>query len=267
MRWTKNTALTELHALAREVDALKLRTRGAGEYREWFFRAIMLLDEVFGRNSREYRAFVDLLASGHEDEFELPDPVRSRSVVRGTQQLLEAMEAPVFQDKLESARAVLRVASRRLAAREVDEVYDGRDTPPEASAFLRIIKLSQEKLRPLIRARPSTEREVQDAYEQLLTVADVPFSREAETFPFSSKGHRPDFTVPRLSLAIELKLVGREGREREVVGEIAEDIIPYQKRYSNIIFVVYDLGFIREVERFTTDFEDNENVFVLVVKH
>ena len=33
------------------------------------------------------------------------------------------------------------------------------------------------------------------------------------------------------------------------------------------MFIVYDLGFIRDIYRFSEDFEDNEEVIIRVVKH
>ncbi len=44
------------------------------------------------------------------------------------------------------------------------------------------------------------------------------------------------------------------------------DILAYQTKYANILFVVYDCGQIRDVERFIGSFESHPNVVVKVVK-
>ena len=67
-------------------------------------------------------------------------------------------------------------------------------------------------------------------------------------------------------MAIEVKLCNREGREKEIIGEINDDILAYKTKYGNVLFIVYDLGFIRDVDRFVSSFEDQEGVVVNVVK-
>jgi hypothetical protein len=52
-----------------------------------------------------------------------------------------------------------------------------------------------------------------------------------------------------------------------VIGEINDDILAYSTKYGNILFVVYDCGFIRDVERFSGHFEASKGVLVRVVKH
>lgn len=44
-------------------------------------------------------------------------------------------------------------------------------------------------------------------------------------------------------------------------------ILAYKQKYRNMFFVVYDLGFIRDVEKFGSHFEETEGVVVRVVKH
>ena len=45
------------------------------------------------------------------------------------------------------------------------------------------------------------------------------------------------------------------------------DIRPYNKKYKNIIFLVYDLGFILDKDEFVSDFHIISNVQVVIVKH
>lgn len=132
---------------------------------------------------------------------------------------------------------------------------------------MKLINLAEHSLRKIIRTKPECERELQDAFESLLIGADVPYKRETETVEYSSKTYTPDFTVPKINLAIELKLCGKQAREKEIIAEMNDDILAYGTKFGNLLFVVYDLGFVRDVDRFTGAFERNQNVVVLVVKH
>ncbi len=55
-------------------------------------------------------------------------------------------------------------------------------------------------------------------------------------------------------------------RAKEIIDEINADIPPYKTRYENVIFVIYDLGFIRDVTEFKGSIEKNLNIYVSVVK-
>jgi hypothetical protein len=73
--------------------------------------------------------------------------------------------------------------------------------------------------------------------------------------------------VAKLELAIEIKLCNREGREKEIVAEINDDIAAYKTKCGNLIFAVYNLGFIRDGDRFIGSFEEHTGVIVRVIKH
>ncbi len=64
-----------------------------------------------------------------------------------------------------------------------------------------------------------------------------------------------------------MKLCNRPEREKEIIAEINDDILAYSSRFGNLLFVVYDLGFIRDIDRFASTFEQHEGVLVRVVKH
>jgi len=133
--------------------------------------------------------------------------------------------------------------------------------------ILKLINIAERKLRKVIREKPSQEKEVQDAFESLLIGLDVPYSRETERIEYSSKSYVPDFVIDRIDLAIEIKLCARNGREKEVISEINDDILAYQTKRSNLFFIVYDIGYIRDVDRFMSSFEQNDKVIVRIVKH
>ena len=97
--------------------------------------------------------------------------------------------------------------------------------------------------------------------------ADVEFSREKEHLEYSSKTYIPDFTFSRIGLIVELKLCARDGREADIIAEINDDILAYKTKYGNLIFVVYDLGYIRDTDAFRGSLVEHQQVEVKVVKH
>lgn len=129
-----------------------------------------------------------------------------------------------------------------------------------------IIDLIRANLRPAIYTDPQHEREVQNALETMFRARDHDFRREQETVPYSTKRYIPDFTFDRISLAVEVKLCKDKNREKDMIGEINDDIIGYSGRYDRCVFVIYDLGFIRDEAQFRADIEKNPNVRVLIIK-
>lgn len=128
----------------------------------------------------------------------------------------------------------------------------------------------QARLRSAIFQPPESEREVQAAVEQLLIGRGFQkgqdYDREVGRVKISTKEAVPDFIMLRLSLAIEVKLVKTTSRVREVIDEINADIAAYSKHYTSLIFIVYDLGYVRDEVEFRHDLESQGNVAVLVVK-
>jgi hypothetical protein len=128
----------------------------------------------------------------------------------------------------------------------------------------------QARLRSAIFRPPDLERDVQDAIEQLLIGRGLQkgqdYDREVGRVKISSKEAVPDFIMLRLSLAIEVKLTKSAARVKEVVDEINADIAAYSKRYASILFIVYDLGYIRDEVEFRHDLESQGAIAILVVK-
>lgn len=122
-------------------------------------------------------------------------------------------------------------------------------------------------LRAIVFTTPSTEIEVQNALEALLRGKSLDYRREKVVIPYSSKVFIPDFTIEAVETALEVKLCPHLGKERDIVGQINEDIPAYHTRYRRLIFVVYDLGYIRDEALFKSGIEDIDNVYVLVVKN
>lgn len=265
MKWTKETAIKELEKLVKEIEKLENVRALSSDHVRWHQRVVSFLEDIFGRDSRYFQSFVrftwrregSFLIGGPGDPEGAFDP----------QAALEREHHKAYIRQLDSARGLLLAASDELERKDLKELYKGKDTGPEASLLLKVINLAQHKLRKTIKDQPLNEEKVQDSFESLLIGADIPYSRETDSIEYSSKTYTPDFSIQKADLAIEAKLCSRSGREKEIIAEINDDILAYKTRYGNIIFIVYDLGFIRDIDRFVKNFEDQEGVIVKVVKH
>jgi len=222
------------------------------------------LEEVFGRASRYYLSFA-AIKWGQIPSGTIIDPLEYNGY--SYQVGIDAKSHEFFVRHLETAKGFLLGAANYLKERDLTEVYNAKDTGPEASLILKILHLAEHQLRKVIRTQPEKEGEVQDAFEDLLIGAGIPYGREVDSIEYSSKTYTPDFSLLKIDLAVEIKLCGRNEREKELPEEINDDILAYQTKYQNLLFIVYDLGFIRDVDRFCGSFEQHENVTIRVIKH
>ena len=129
----------------------------------------------------------------------------------------------------------------------------------------------QSRLRSAIFRIPNDERAIQETIEQLLIGRGMQkgqdYDREVGRVKIATKEVVPDFIVLKLSLAIEVKLVKTAERAKKVVDEISADIVSYSRTYRQLLFVIYDLGHIRDEVEFCHDLESAQNVSVIVIKH
>lgn len=265
MKWTKETALRELDQLVGDTAKLEKATAFTADHVRWHQRVVSFLEDVFGGRSRLFLSFValtwrregEILVGGFSDPEGSYDP---EAAVRREHH-------KAYLRHLDTARGLLLAARDQLERKELSDVYEGKDTGSEASLVLKVLNLLESKLRKVVRQAPQKEKDVQDALESLFVGAEVAYSREADSIEYSTKTYTPDFSVSRADLSIEVKLCNREGREKEIIAEINDDILAYKTKFGNIIFVVYDVGLIRDVERFIGNFGDQNGVIVKVVKH
>lgn len=161
----------------------------------------------------------------------------------------------------ESIHANLAILEAWLAVRV--------DLPAEKAESLR--NFFEANLRRAIFDTPTQEREIQNAVEQLLIgrglTKGIDYDREVGRVKVSIKEVIPDFILPKLSFAIEVKLAKTDTKAQAIVDEINADIQAYGRQYSHLLFIVYDLGTIRDVVEFTRDLEAVEGVEAIVVKH
>lgn len=127
------------------------------------------------------------------------------------------------------------------------------------------------KLRTVMFEQPTKEKDVQNAIEMLFVGKGwnkgIDYDRESGKFEFSGKEYIPDFVVKKLDLCIEVKLL-KDNRKSHVIEEINADITAYNKEYKRQLFIVYDLGFIRDEIEFKRDIENSgDEIRVIVVKH
>ena len=129
----------------------------------------------------------------------------------------------------------------------------------------------QSRLRSAIFNIPENEKTVQDTIEQLLIGRGLQkgqdYDREVGRVKISTKEAVPDFILLNLSLAVEVKFVKNAERAKKIVDEISADIASYTTVYRQLLFLVYDLGHIRDEIEFRHDLEKASNVSVVVIKH
>jgi hypothetical protein len=263
--WTKETAIVEFKALVEEIPDLMKRNRFCAEHTRWISKTLRILEQVFGRKSLYYFSIANL--KWYETGSVIVGGPGDPGFIGNPQGTIEKYHHIAYIRDLDSAKGFLMAALDELERSDIESVYEGKDTGPESSGFVKIINLIEYKLRKLIRIQPTKEKEIQDAFENLLLGADIPYGRETESIEYSSKTYIPDFIFKQLDLIVEVKFCNRTDREKEIIAEINDDILAYGTKYGNQIFIVYDNGNIRDVERFCNTFENNEGVLVRVVKH
>lgn len=131
-----------------------------------------------------------------------------------------------------------------------------------------LVKDIEDKLRIIVREIPQKEKEIQDVVENLLKMKEYEFEREKVSIPYSTKYYVPDFTFESPNVAMDIKLCDSPEDEKRIVDEINADIPAYKSKYNNLVFIVYDLGFIRDSLTFAKGTEKNNPfVYVVVIKH
>lgn len=165
------------------------------------------------------------------------------------------------REMFEMARANLQILKAYLASR-VD---------PKEKQVVGIADFLQANLRRASLTRPEREKEVQDTIEQLFVgrgmEKGLDYDREVGRVKVSAKEVIPDFVLPLLDTAIEVKLLKEQGGIGRVIDEINADIQAYSKDYKALVFVVYDLGVLRDEVEFRRDLESADGIKVIVVKH
>jgi hypothetical protein len=134
-----------------------------------------------------------------------------------------------------------------------------------------LIDFLQANLRKGIHVLPEREAEIQNAVETLLVgrgmAKGTEYDRETGRVKTSGKESIPDFVFLSLKLCLEVKLLRSPDRLKAVVDEINADIRAYSTAYERQLYIVYDLGIIRDESEFKRGLENAKGVFVIIVKH
>jgi hypothetical protein len=129
----------------------------------------------------------------------------------------------------------------------------------------------QANLRKALFAVPSGELDVQNSIEALLVgrgmAKGTQYDRETGRVKTSGKESVPDFIFPYLNLCLEVKFSSSTSKLKSIVDEINADIRAFASKYERQLYVIYDLGTIRDEAEFKRDLEAAPGVSVLVVKH
>ena len=263
MNISQEHALETLRKLVDDITQLKGSRAFSEAHTRWLANVLAATEEVFGLRSTIYRSIAEL-PWRRQGSF-IVDPW-----VQGTMDYEEAREQihhRAYLEQLDTAKGLLLAGMDQINRYGIDNVYKGKDTAKESSEIIKLLDLAETKLRKTIREIPQGEKDIQDKFEDLLIASDIKYLREQEKIVYSSKTYQPDFCFPKISTVLEIKFCGKKGREKEIISEINDDIAAYKTKYSNIIFLVYDTGYIRDRDRFKDDIEAEEAVIVTVVKH
>lgn len=253
-------AIKLLEKTAKQIDDLEKKTAFSKEHIKWTSDTLYLLEEILGRESRIFNTFAEFSWQFKGSFFAPGWKMEEEKAKRDHEAYLHDLEA---------SRGLIESGIDLIKRKGIDSVYEGKDTPKEASEILKIVSLIENSLRKAIRNKPTKEKEVQDALEVLFIGAglDKEFTREKERILYSSKTYQPDFVFKRIDTVIDVKFCDSEEREKQIIGEINDYIVAFQTKYSNLIFVVYDVGIIRDSDKFKASFEKQKSVIVKIIKH
>ena len=164
----------------------------------------------------------------------------------------------------------LQIMESVLLGTEMLLSYLEAETEFSNDEFIDLENYIKTRLRSVIFTKPSKEIEIQNAIENLFVGRGwnkgIDYDRETGKVLFSGKEYIPDFIIPKLRLCIEVKLV-REGKKSSIIEQINSDIIGYGKEYERQLYIVYDLGEIRDEVEFKRDIENaGDSVRVVIVK-
>lgn len=264
MTISQEEAVEMLSRLLQEIPKLKGVRAYSAEHTRWLTNAVATTSEIFGQSSTIHASLREL--PWRRTGSFIVDPWR-QGLGGDYNEASKQIHHRAYLQQLDTAKGLLEAGIDQIKTYGIDSVYESKDTPKESSEIIKLLDLSENKLRKTIREKPKCEREIQDKFEDLLVAKDIDYIREQEKIVYSSKTYHPDFSFTRIGVVLEIKFCDKKEREKEIISEINDDILAYKTKYPNIIFVVYDLGFIRDIDRFKEDIESEDAVIVKVIKH
>jgi tetratricopeptide (TPR) repeat protein len=137
----------------------------------------------------------------------------------------------------------------------------------ESNKVYELLQSIEKNLRPSVCGKPESESEISNQLEVILRSQGYSPVREKIHVIYGTKTYIPDFVLPQLHICIEVKFCKKRGDERTIISQINDDIMAYKTAFKFVVFVVYDMGTIRDVLHWRKDFVSNPRVYVVVVKH
>lgn len=68
-------------------------------------------------------------------------------------------------------------------------------------------------------------------------------------------------------MCIEVKLLKEQSKKSKIIEEINAHIKAYLKEYESVLFVVYDVGIIRDEIEFSRDIENHDGIKIIILQH
>lgn len=262
----KAEILKNLKSLIDDIESLREKSSFSSEHTKWVTLTLDFLEKIFGSDSRYYITLANY-SWRKEGKYIIGGPY-DREGSFNPRKAIERQDHKAYLEQVDSAKGLLEAAYISIEAEEdINDLYKSDEGLNASNLTIRVVNIAERSLRKAIRDKPSSEKDVQDAFENLLIGAEIDYSRETENIEYSSKTYIPDFVIKYIQLAVEIKFCPKMEREKKLIAEINDDIMAYLKKYKNVLFVVYDLGFIRDKDKFANEFEENQNIILRVVKH
>jgi hypothetical protein len=259
MKMTKEKAVNEITNLIQQIPNVANSGRLSAEHTRWLHNCHHILLEIFGKNSAYFKSFAALRWQDTNSFF--------MTILDNLDDIRYARDHRAFLECLEIAEGIFSAAIDDInRSDEIEDVY--KDKKEKDNNFLiRLLNAVNNKFRIFFQEEPKIEKDVQDNFERLLVGSDFPYTREKDRVIYSSKTYIPDFVLKEISMAIEIKICNRDGKDKEIISEINDDILAYNTKYKNTLFVIYDIGKIRDVEEFKSSFKAYDNIMIVVIKH
>jgi hypothetical protein len=170
----------------------------------------------------------------------------------------------LFDDLSLGDRTLLHAIGTLEFAQELggeDSLPSQEDSP---AVLVNILSAIRRALRPAFKEPPANEIKVQDQVEVILRAQGVEFEREPQ-IEHATKKVKPDFALPTLDTALEVKFCNSTRREKEIIEEIGADIVAYRNKYRAILFIVYDVATISDKESFIRGFSHEPGVLIEII--
>jgi hypothetical protein len=101
----------------------------------------------------------------------------------------------------------------------------------------------------------------------ILRAVGVDFTRDQEVAPVAARASKPDFVLPSLDVALEVKLAHEKHSEGAIQEEIMADVSAYKTKWKRLVFVVYDTGVVHDPAKMREENMKHFGVNIMIVKH